>query len=180
MLCMIVRLIAFTRAVAPNVHAGSQVVADWRSLGVPAVTLAALSARRLAGKTPSPSRIRSAVIPRERARTPASGTNLFPFNGERLGDDCGGWRLTNRALAAVGWAKPWQRCVNTIARDVINRAPITLDELKPDRLDADERFVQRPFAFSILSNVNSFIGGSSLRSTMRASGCEPSQFPIVE
>ena len=37
-------------SVTPNVHAGRQIVADWRSLRVPTVTLAALSARRLAVK----------------------------------------------------------------------------------------------------------------------------------
>ena len=45
---------------------------------------------------------------------------------------------------------------------------------------AENASVQCPFAFSILSSVNSFMGGSSARSTMRASGCEAIQSPIVE
>ena len=38
----------------------------------------------------------------------------------------------------------------------------------------------QPAAFSILSSVNNFIGESSLRSTMRASGRDAIQFPTAE
>ncbi len=48
---------------------------------------------------------------------------------------------------------------------------------KPEPLDDA---AQGALAFSILSSVNIFIGASSLRSTIRASGREPIQSPTVE
>jgi len=70
------------------------------------------------------------------------------------------------------------RQILALARNDIEGASITLDVIERHWLDPDGRLVQP--AFSILSSVNSFIGGSSLHSIMRASGRESIQFPTAE
>ena len=56
----------------------------------------------------------------------------------------------------------------------------TAQGYKPELPGDGGRAAQRPPAFSILSSVNSFIGASSRRSTIRASGREPIQSPTAE
>jgi hypothetical protein len=76
------------------------------------------------------------------------------------------------------WLGFEHRQIFALPRNDVDGVSIALDVIERHWLDPNGRLVQP--AFSILSSVNSFIGASSLRSTIRASGREAIQFPTVE